>query len=204
MTGVLIVVCGPMFAGKTTELLRRVATWEAVRDNGPDGHDPGKGGPAAQSAIIIKPSWDKRYQRTLDAQPEVVTHDGNRRPALAAADATEVRTLLAHADPMVLIAIDEAHFFGAALVPVVLEMVGMGRCIVVCGVEIDHSGEPFEPFPTLLAQADEVVKLAARCQVCGQPARFSQRMIAHDPSTRIVIGGADLYEARCRACFVAG
>ncbi len=183
MAGRLGVICGPMFAGKSTELLRRV---RATEDRG-------------GAAVVIKPSWDKRYESTA---PEVVTHDGARRAALAAMDAEEVRRVVASAAQEALIAIDEAHFFGAALVPVVLPLLEARRQLIVCGVELDHRGEPFEPFPTLLAKADEVIKLASRCERCGEPARHSQRM--NESGDRIVVGGADLYEARCRDCFVPG
>ena len=86
--------------------------------------------------------------------------------------------------------------------PVVLPLLEARRQLIVCGVELDHRGEPFEPFPTLLAKADEVIKLASRCERCGEPARHSQRM--NESGDRIVVGGADLYEARCRDCFVPG
>ena len=75
-----------------------------------------------------------------------------------------------------------------------------GRRVIVAGVDKDHRGDAFEPFPHLLIEADSVTKLHARCHQCGAPAIHSQRMIADD--SPIVVGGADLYEARCRKCFV--
>jgi thymidine kinase len=97
------------------------------------------------------------------------------------------------------VVIDEAHFFGAALTPVCIELIRRGVRVIVAGVERDHLGRPFEPFPSLLCEADEVVKLSGRCAVCGGPSVHSQRLIASD--AHIVVGGAESYQPRCRACF---
>lgn len=192
MAGRLSVICGPMFAGKTTRLCAETDAWEAVRGR----------------ALVIKPAWDRRYHAD-GSDAHVVTHDGVRRVAHAAADAGEAAAMVrgaigdqANATVKLLVVIDEAHFFGAALAPAVRAWIHAGAHVLVCGVELDHRGEPFEPFPTLLAEADEVIKLASRCARCGGPARHSQRM--NESGDRIVVGGADLYEARCRACFVPG
>lgn len=192
MIGRLEVVCGPMFAGKTSRLLSAVDAWEAARGR----------------ALVIKPAWDRRYHAD-GSDAHVITHDGVRRVARAAADVGEAAALVRGAidDPAnttvkLLVVIDEAHFFGAALAPEVRTWIREGAHALVCGVELDHRGEPFEPFTTLLAEADEVIKLASRCARCGGPARHSQRMNAS--GERIVVGGADLYEARCRDCFEPG
>jgi thymidine kinase len=194
-----------MFAGKTTRLIQRVRAWEA----------------AGGRVVVIKPAWDRRYQGERgDAQ--VITHDGASLDAHAAGDVAAadvvvrgVIGLYAGSDTRadqaqdrskvaarLLVVVDEAHFFGAPLGQAVIGWMRAGASVLVCGVELDHRGEPFEPFPSLLAHADEVVKLASRCAKCGGPARHSQRMSASDE--RIVVGGAEMYEARCRACFEAG
>jgi thymidine kinase len=199
MSAALKVICGPMFAGKTSEVIRRVDVWEA----------------GGGIAIVIKPAWDGRYAGTA---PQLVTHDGVRRPAIAAASVAEARAAVRAAfdaaatrtapgrssagDGAMLVVIDEAHFFGRDLSEAAMEWLGAGLGVLICGVELDHRGEPFEPFPLLLTHADEVTKLASRCVKCGGPARHSQRMSASDE--RIVVGGAEIYEARCRACFEAG
>lgn len=195
--GRLEVICGPMFAGKTTELVRRLAL------------TPG--------AVAVKPTRDTRY-----ATDELVSHDGLRLPAIAVADAHALALALerigsrhsgsagtwpgesSSCGPEALatsnaVGIDEAHFFGNALTPVCTALVERGVRVVVAGIERDHRGRPFEPFPALLCEADEVIKLTARCAACGRPAIHSQRMVADD--SPIVVGGAELYEPRCRACF---
>lgn len=173
--GRLEVICGPMFSGKTAELIRRL------------GQSPGH-------AIAIKPDLDTRYHETA-----LATHDGKRLPATAVASADQIT---AAAGSATVIGIDEAHFFGAALLPVCMSLVNTGRRVIVVGVERDHRGQPFEPFPRLLCEADEVLKLSGPCAVCGRPAIHSQRMT--DQPGRVIVGGAEMYQARCRACFKPG
>jgi thymidine kinase len=171
----LEVICGPMFSGKTTELIRRV---EAARS-------------AGSSVMVFKPASDARY-----ATDAVVTHAGGSTPAIAVSAPSEIPSAASRAE---FVAIDEAHFFGSPLVEVVVALLRQGRRVVVAGVERDHTGRPFEPFPALLCEADEVLKLSGPCTVCGRPAVHSQR-IGEAPG-RIVVGGAEMYEARCRECF---
>ncbi len=177
-----------MFSGKTTELIRRM---DALAS-------------AGRRAILIKPAADQRY-----SQAEIVTHTGARRPAIQveSADQVEPAVLAAtealprHADGAGhIVGIDEAHFFGAALAGVCERLLAVGATVIVAGLERDHRGRPFEPFPSLLCEADEVVKLTGPCAVCGMPAVHSQRMVSGEG--RIVVGGAESYQPRCRDCFL--
>ncbi len=120
-------------------------------------------------------------------------------PAVAVASADWIANATGEA---MVVGIDEGHFFGADLLPVCLSLVTAGRRLIVAGVERDHRGLPFEPFPGLLCEADEVLKLSGPCAVCGRPAIHSQRMT--DQPGRVVVGGAELYQPRCRACFKPG
>ncbi len=185
MPGWLTVICGPMFAGKSTALIDLA---ERARQEG-------------LRIIVLKPARDDRYD-----VHRVVTHDGRSLDALVVKDAESITAaLMAHPTKprdRLFVAVDEAHFFGDALVAPVVELVLGGAAVVVAGVERDHKGRAFAPFPHLLIEADEVMKLHARCSKCGQKAVHSQRMIADD--SHIVVGGADMYEARCRACFQGG
>lgn len=176
--GRLEVIHGCMFAGKTTELIRRV---DAARREG-------------LSAVIIKPARDTRSEGLL-----VRTHDGRHSHAWPVVDAREIP---AAAQDRAVVGVDEAHFFGAALAAVCEELLRAGRRVIVAGVDVDHRGEPFEPFPRLLSRADEVVRLFARCARCGGDAVHSQRMF--ESKDRIAVGGAGQYEARCEACFEPG
>jgi thymidine kinase len=173
----LTVICGPMFAGKSTRLLHELARY---------------GGPT----LVVKPTRDTRY-----APHAVVTHDGVERSAICITLPDELCSLVAGRSGL-LVGIDEAHFFGAGLVPVVRQLLEEKHTLVIAGIERDHLGHPFEPFPALLCEADEVVKLTARCTACqGKygPAIHSQRLVLDND--RILVGGAELYQPRCRHCF---
>lgn len=163
-----------MFAGKSTRLLARRDELVAA-------------GVAVQA---FKPAKDVRY----DGARHIVTHDGRRLEAQPIAAAREI---LAARAPAVIV--DEIHFFGDALIAPCMELVGAGRIVIVAGVDRDHRGRPFAPFPALLCEADRVDKLHARCARCGGIACHSQRLVESDEA--IVVGGAEAYEPRCRSCF---
>ena len=174
--GRLELICGPMFAGKTTELIRRI---EAARA-------------AQEITLAIKPAKDTRY-----ADQELVTHAGDRTRAMAASTATDI--LAAVGDARV-IGIDEAHFFGAELSAVCLALVASGRRVIIVGQEFDHRGDGFEPFPTLLAHAHDTTRITGVCSSCGGVSIHSQRMVTS--AERIHVGGIGDYEPRCAACFI--
>ncbi|MDX2016210.1 MAG: thymidine kinase [Planctomycetota bacterium] len=176
----LTVVCGPMFAGKTSELLRRYRR-------------------SAPPRALITPVRDTRSGAHARA------HTGDAEPSLPLDDAANLLPALRSAFPAALpalVAIDEAHFFGASLVAPVRALLAAHTSVLVAGLERDHRGEPFAPLPELLAEADEVVKLSCPCARCGAPAIHSQRMSAS--RERIVVGGAGDYQPRCRNCFEPG
>jgi thymidine kinase len=126
MPGRLEVICGPMFAGKTTELVRRLLEAKA----------------RGESVVAIKPARDTRYSIL-----EIATHTGETFPASPVVDAAGVLAAVARAS---VLAIDEVHFFGSALTPVCQDLIRRGVRVIVAGVERDHLGRPFEPFPALL------------------------------------------------------
>lgn len=176
--GRIEVICGCMFSGKTTELIRRLRAAEA----------------SGRRVVGVKPARDTR-----SGEDHFATHHGVTLPARSAHDAAGV---LALGEEAQVVGVDEAHFFGAALAPACAELAARGRRIIVAGVDRDHRGEPFDPFPALLCEATEVLRLTAPCARCGRPAAHSQRLVQGDD--RIVVGGAGAYEARCRECFEPG
>ena len=174
-SGRLEVICGPMFAGKTTMLMERIA---AARDQG-------------RSVRVFRPSRDTRSNPA-----SIQTHGGLSMAATeidAASEVLEAR----HAAPLV--AIDEAHFFAVALLEPCLELRRRGAEVLVAGVDLDHRGHMFEPFASLVPNADKVHRLQGICARCGKPSTHTQRLVEEEG--RILVGGDDLYEARCAACF---
>lgn len=170
------VVCGPMFSGKTEELIRRLKRAQIAR----------------QKVEIFKPTIDVRY-----SQEAVVSHDENAIDSVAV-DTAEQMLLLAGSARVV--GIDEAQFFGLELVPVVQMLAQQGRRVVIAGLDLDYRGVPFEPVPQLMAVAEYVTKLHAVCMVCGGPAIHSQRLVK--AGRRVLVGASAAYEPRCRSCFV--
>jgi thymidine kinase len=173
--GRLEVICGPMFAGKTSLLIERLAL--ASR--------------AGASTVAFKHAGDTRYHAS-----HLATHTGAQIPALAVSDPIELMSRLGKQS---VVAIDEAHFFGAWLWDIITPLLRDRRRVIIAGVERDHHARPFEPFPRLLVEADEVIKLSGPCKRCGRPAIHSQRLTSDN--SRVVVGGAEMYEARCRECF---
>jgi thymidine kinase len=169
------VVHGSMFAGKTEHLIARLRQEQAH----------GKLVKAFKHAI------DDRY----DAD-HLVTHRGDRFEAVPVRDAA---TILDRCGGANVVAIDEGHFFGLALLPVVQKLAARGVTVIVAGITYDIWGRPFEPIPDLIKLADEEVVCQAPCRVCGRPAPFNQRMTA--VNTLYMVGGLDDYEPRCTEHF---
>jgi len=174
--GWIEVVCGPMFSGKTEELIRRLRRAQIAR----------------QRVEIFKPTIDVRY-----SQDAVVSHDETTLRSVAVDTAEQILLLAGSAR---VVGIDEAQFFGLELLPVVQMLAEQGRRVVVAGLDLDYRGVPFEPVPQLMAVAEYVTKLHAVCMVCGGPAIFSQRLVKE--GRRVLIGSKAAYEPRCRNCFV--
>ena len=178
----ITVVCGPMYASKSTELVRRVRRLLV----------------SGRTPLVVKPAIDDRY-----AKDAVVTHDGLLVPCSYVRSSEEVRSLAVmtgnegtHALRQHVF-VDEAQFFDADIVHVTAWLSAMGVDVVLCGLDLDAMGNPFGPMADLLCHADTVVKLTAVCSVCGKDATRTQRT-APWPSEKtgnIDVGNA--YEPRC-------
>ncbi|MGH9777302.1 MAG: thymidine kinase [Candidatus Acidiferrales bacterium] len=177
--GWIELICGPMFSGKSEELIRRLRRAEIAR----------------QRVQIFKPAIDQRY-----SEAEIVSHSELRIAADTVATAAEIMEKL---DPRTeVVGIDEAQFFGAPLVEVTERLANMGKRVLVAGLDTDYRGVAFEPVPQLMTAAEEVTKLLAICVRCGNPAKHTQRLVAS--AERILVGAHGTYEARCRRCFEPG
>jgi thymidine kinase len=175
-TGWLEVICGPMFSGKSEELIRRVTRSRIAR----------------LPVQTFKPVIDTRY-----ADEEVVSHSALRVAAVPVSDAQAL--LRSVDDATVVVGIDEAQFFGMDLVDVCESLAAAGKQVIVAGLDLDFMRRPFEPVPTLCGRAEYVQKMLAVCHRCGGPALFTQRIVRSDDL--VVLGAQGAYEARCRACY---
>ena len=182
--GWLEVICGPMFSGKSEEMIRRLRRAEI----------------AGQRVVIFKPQVDDRYDAT-----DVVSHAGTRMRAVPVSSVAEISE---HARGFDVVAIDEAQFLGEGVVAAALDLADRGIRVVVAGLDQDFRRLPFGPMPELLTHAEFVDKLQAVCQRCGGPATTTQRLVDGAPAPysgeTVVVGAAEQYEARCRGCHEAG
>jgi len=170
------VIVGPMFSGKSEELIRRLRRAEIAR----------------QRVQIFKPIIDARYTKN-----EIVSHSGLGIRSDNVSTAAEVLEQVLPRTEVV--GIDEAQFLGEGIVEVCAKLADMGKRVIVAGLATDYLGRPFEPMPRLLAVAEEITKLLAICVRCGNPAVHTQRLVASEDL--IVVGATGTYEARCRRCF---
>jgi thymidine kinase len=170
------VICGPMFSGKSEELIRRVTRVRIAR----------------RPVQVFKPELDDRYSET-----EVVSHSSLSVRAEPVPDSAALLALVD--DDTQVVGVDEAQFFDQGLVDVAEHLARSGRQVIVAGLDLDYLGRPFEPVPTLVGRAEYVTKALAVCVRCGDPANFTQRTVAG--GELVVLGATESYEARCRRCW---
>ena len=179
--GTIEVVCGPMFAGKTEELLRRVRRLEYAK----------------KKVVLFKPQIDDRYEKAF-----IVSHNQNKALCVSIYKAEEMFEFVKEDTDAVVI--DEFQFLGDEAVDVVLYFVRKGKRVILSGLDKDFRGEPFTNMPRILAYADDVTKLTAICVKCGEPATCTQRIINGKPANyndpQILVGASESYEARCATC----
>lgn len=176
-------IVGPMFAGKTTALLRRI---QREVDKG-------------RSVAMIKSSKDTRY-----AVNSIVTHDGSRMQCLALNKLSTFQTNVgAEAYNMFdVIGIDEAQFFEDLYDFCCTAADRDGKTVIIAGLDGDYLRRRFGPVLDIIPLANSVTKLTARCDLCGHPASFTLRKTVETQTE--LIGGADVYMPVCRQHYVNG
>lgn len=181
--GKIEVIVGPMYSGKTEELIRRIRRARI----------------AGIEVLVFKPAIDDRC-----SADQISSHAGGKVNAILVDRAAEI--LRAAAGVADMVAIDEAQFFDDAIVEVCDGLASDGVRVVVAGLDTDFRGEPFMQVAKVMAIADHITKLDAVCEICGAPATRSQRIINgtpasfHDPI--VLVGAKEAYQARCRRCHV--
>ena len=177
------VIAGPMFAGKTEELLRRVR----------------RAAIAGRRVVVFSHALDTR-----SGGARIASHVGLDAPSRAVASASEIASAV-EGDEVDIVAIDEAQFFGPTLVDAVRDLAANGLEVIVAGLDVTFLGQPFEPMPSLMALAERVDKLTAVCAICGADAIFHERVAsAATADVTLVtenVGGLETYQARCRRHF---
>lgn len=177
--GYIEVVCGPMFAGKTEELIRRIKRLEYAKIK----------------YLVFSPKVDDRY-----TDSSITSHNKNKKEAIKISRPEEIYDHLTREIEVVII--DEAQFFSHEIVKVIDNLADEGYRVIVGGLDRDFRGEPFGPMPEILAIAEIVTKLTAICVISGKPATRTQRIINGEPANYndplVLIGASESYEPRSR------
>ena len=177
--GWIEVICGPMFSGKSEELMRRLRRAIIAR----------------KRVQVFKPIIDDRY-----SSDEIVSHTDIRMKSEALNNVSDINSRLDWRTQVV--GVDEANFFGQGLVEIASQLADSGKQVIIAGLDTDYMGRPFPPMPDLLTLAESITKTLAICMRCGNPAKHTQRLV--ESNDLIVVGAAGMYEARCRRCFEPG
>ena len=179
--GKITIISGPMFSGKTEELIRLVR--RSVY--------------AGKKCIVFKPKIDNRYDKE-----KVCSHNGSILECIIVDKAMGIIDYLEKHAGIDVVGIDEIQFFDDQIEYVVREIARRGYGVIGAGLDKDFRGEPFGRMANLLCVAEETPKLAAVCHKCGEDAYFTQRIVNGKPASYndeiVKVGAAESYEARCR------
>jgi len=172
--GQIQLILGPMFSGKSTELIRRLKRYQVAQYN----------------CLIIKYAKDTRYDDN-----NIATHDRQMLKAVSANTLAELTDKAADYD---VIGIDEGQFF-SDVVEWCEKMANAGKMVMCAALDGTFQRKPFTNILELVPLAEYVVKLHSVCMNCFGEGSYTKR-ISEDQEVE-VIGGADKYMAVCRRCF---
>ena len=179
--GFIEVICGPMFAGKSEEVIRRIKRLEYAK----------------KKVLIFKPTIDNRY-----SNDEIVSHDKRCVKSINIEKGSDIRPYLR--DDLDAVVIDEVQFLDEEVISIADELANKGIRVILAGLDMDFRGEPFKIMDKLLCKAEFITKLTAICVKCGAPATRTQRLVNGKPASYddpiIIVGAAEQYESRCRHC----
>merc|ERR1719383_1276252 len=173
--GQIQVIFGPMFSGKTTELIRRLKRYQI----------------ANHKCLIVKYAKDDRYDKD-----GIATHDKQTLPATSIMKMTDISPTTLNSFSV--IGIDEGQFF-PDVVPFAEQMADKGKIIIIAALDGDFQRKGFGDILNLVPLAESIVKLNAVCMMCFQEASFTKRKGSETAVE--VIGGQDKYLSTCRACY---
>ena len=181
--GFIYVITGPMFAGKTGQLIRNLRRVEIRNQFRED----------KKIIVLFKPQKDDRHPTS-----EVVSHNDYKFKAEVVPDVAAIAAWVEKHDPDI-IAIDEAQFFNVLeLLALLIKLADQGKAIIVTILDQDFASRPFDGVPELLVEAEILEKLHPICESCGKRASRSFRL--SDSDELIQVGGKEDYVPLCRTC----
>lgn len=175
MEATLEIVTGPMFAGKSTDLVRRLSRLQR----------------ANQKVGVFHHEVDDRSFRTHDGFSYTSQPFGQMH-GLPSCENREFDWILL--DEVQFVPDPHAEGFCNAL----KRFLKANTSVVCYGLDQKADGEPWPTTMRLMSIADKVTKLTAICQ-CGMEATMTQRIIPGD-SGSISVGGSEAYRPVCRKC----
>jgi thymidine kinase len=174
--GMIQIIFGPMFSGKTTELLRRMRRYRIRND----------------SCLLFK-TRDSRYEDDYD---KVMTHD--KINFLEAVSCDRLYEEVEATRNATVIGIDEGQFF-PDIIEFCDDMANAGKIVIVAALDSDFRRQPFGNICQIVAKAERVTKLSSICHFCKEDAAFTARISTE--TEQKVIGGPDKYKPVCRECY---
>ncbi|AEM69016.1 thymidine kinase [Mycoplasma putrefaciens] len=186
--GWIELITGCMFAGKTEEFIRRIRVLSYAK----------------KKVVVFKPGIDQRYSKH-----HVASHSGTMLDSYIVQNSSDIRKIIDNENLTKIVdvvGIDEVQFLDEDIVELIDQLADQGIIVIVNGLDKDFRSKPFKNVDKLLALAEFVTKLRARCHICGNFANRSQRIVDGEPakwdSPLILVDGTESYEARCRSCYV--
>ena len=187
-TGKITLIVGPMFAEKSGEL---IITCEKLKLY------------AKKSVKVYKPAKDDRFSDT-----EIVSRLGRKMEAEnLPTSITEdvIKKVLNDCKNVDVVAFDEVHFYSSQIVDLVYELSIQGKDLYIVGLNLDYTASTFASVGDLMALSDEIIIKRAYCTVCGEEAKFTQRIINGKPAEygeQVIVGDKEHYEVRCKCHYV--
>jgi thymidine kinase len=164
--GQLRLILGPMYSGKTSELLNRYRRWKL----------------AGKKILLIKYENDTRYK-----EDSIVTHDGLSVKAYKCKLLKELDDIIVNYD---IICVDEVQFYKDGHI-FCDKWANSGKIVEASGLNGTYEKKPFEIISNLVPLADKIDHLTAVCTNTGNDAPFSIRIV--DSNEEILIGSKDMY-----------
>ncbi|KAJ6235446.1 thymidine kinase [Anaeramoeba flamelloides] len=169
--GHIELILGPIFSGKTSELIRRINRFSY----------------ASKKCMILKFSEDSETEKK-----SFKTHSGYLYKALATDTLNRVAEQVKEFQ---VIGIDDGQFF-PEIADFADRLANEGKVVVIAALDGTFERKPFECITTLIPRCENLVKLGSVCMVCYKEGSFSKR-ITKEKQVKL-LGGTEKYISVCR------